>query len=451
MAKISFPSDFDWAVASASYQIEGGWNADDKGESIWDRFAHTPGKIVDGTTGDVSIDFYHKYEEDIRLMAKMGYPALALSISWPRVMPDGVTPSAAGIDFYRRVFNCCHENGVKVYATLYHWDLPQALQDKGGWCNREIVKWFEDYAKLMYKEYGDLVDSWVTMNEVCNISMAGYASGGFAPGIADMSAGLLAQHNVMLSHGAAVRAYRESGLKAEIGYKTACCYARPCDPNREEDIKATILLHQQNNTIHTDPLFKGEYPKELYDRLAAKGCVMPRILPGDMELITTPIDYIGMNNYMPIYAIGADNLLGFTNSMTSIYSGNPLNSYGWEIDPDAYYRIIKWLDSEYHLKKIILSENGYAGAETVNPDGSVDDPRRIDYLKKYLAAARKAMDEGVPIKGYYIWSLWDNFEWAMGYTQRFGIWRVDMNTLKRTPKASAYWYSDVIKNNGFEL
>lgn len=451
MAFVSFPRDFEWGVSSAAFQVEGGWNADGKGESIWDRFNHLPGKILDGSNADTSIDFYHLYEQDIVRMAEAGYPVFCFSISWPRVMPDGVTLNPAGVDFYRRVCDCCHAHGIKTSVTLYHWDLPELLQEKGGWCNREIVKWFEDYARAMYRELGDRVGSWITLNEVCNISIAGYATGGFAPGLSDMSLGLLAQHHAMLAHGAAVRAFRESGLRAEIGYKSACCYTRPCDPNRQADIDTAILLHQFNNAIHTDPIFKGEYPKELYAHLEKCGVIIPRVTDGDMELITTPIDFFGMNDYMPIYSVGTDVFPFFKTSMSSMYSGNPLNSYGWEIDPDAYYRIIKWVYEEYGIKKIILSENGYAGAETVRPDGTVEDPRRIDYLKKYLAAARRAMDEGVPIKGYDIWSLWDNFEWAMGYTQKFGLWRVDMKTLKRYPKDSAKWYSDVIRNNGFEM
>ena len=448
MLKYQFPKDFIWGVAAGSYQVEGAWNEDGKGESIWDRFVHSPGNIKDGTTGDISCDFYHRYKEDIALMKKLGYPSFLLTISWPRVIPDGTGDiNRFGIDFYRRVLTCLRENGIKSYVVLYHWDLPQKLQERGGWLNREIVAWFENYAKLMYAELGDLVDNWITILEPWVISMLGYWRGIHAPGYRDYSAALLAAHHLNLAHGVAVRAFRGSRLTGEIGIKINLDMIYPADQNNPEDVAAARRCNAEHNVFFCDPIMKGEYPREYFELLKTKGIVLPEIKPGDMDLMHPEIDFFGLNNYSATYVkAGGDWPLDYS----LVHSGRPQTQCGWECNPEGFYEIIKWVNDAYHPKKIIVTENGCASNDWVDDDNTVDDSIRLIYLKRYLQAAHRAITEGIPLKGYFVWSLWDNFEWAEGLTIRFGLVHIDYQTLKRTPKASAYWYAGVIKCNGFE-
>ncbi|QHQ63881.1 beta-glucosidase [Anaerocolumna sedimenticola] len=448
MKKYEFPSNFTWGVAAGSYQIEGGWNEGGKGESIWDRFCHTPGHIKDGTTGDVACDFYHTYEDDIRMMKKLGYPNFLFSISWPRVIPDGIgIVNQAGIEFYRNVLTCLRENGIKSYVVLYHWDLPQKLQERGGWMNREIIGWFDNYARTMYRELGDLVDNWITVLEPWVISFLGHGFGVHAPGYQDYSSALTVAHHVNLAHGTAVKAFRESGLSGNIGIKVNMSMIYPEDPNSAADIAAANRQNAEMNTLFCDPIFKGTYPQEYFDYLVKQGVILPDIRPGDMELICQDIDFFGLNNYngtyvkdggrWPLYASGVN-------------TGKPVTQNGWEYEPKCFYDLLKSINDTYHPKNIIITENGCASNDWVDDDGTVTDPIRLIYLRNYLKMLHKALGEGIPIKGYFVWSLWDNFEWAEGLSIRFGIIHVDYNTLKRTPKASANWYSNVIRNNGFE-
>jgi beta-glucosidase len=447
MNSYEFPADFTWGVAAGSYQIEGGWNEGGKGESIWDRFCHVPGHIKDGTTGDVTVDFYHHYEEDIRMMKALGYPAFLFTISWPRVMPEGSGAlNREGIAFYRKVLTCLRENGITSYVVLYHWDLPQKLQEKGGWMNREIVAWFEQYARAMYQELGDLVDHWITILEPWVISFLGYWHGIHAPGYHDYSAALLAAHHLNLAHGAAVRAFRESGLPGEIGIKVNMNRCYPADPQSPQDIAAAERVNAESNRLFCDPLFFGTYPQEFLADLQKQGVVLPEIQPGDMDLIHQPLDFFGLNNYADshIRAGGAWPLFA-----TQVSTGQPVTQNGWEYRPESFYDLIRWLNDTYHPRKILITENGCASNDWVDDDGSVNDPIRLIYLRNYLKQAHRAIQEGIPLKGYFVWSLWDNFEWAEGLSIRFGLVHVDYATLKRTPKASAYWYSRVIQAHGF--
>lgn len=447
MEKYQFPKDFIWGVAAGSYQIEGAWNEGGKGESIWDRFVHTPGKIKDGTTGDISCDFYHRYEEDIAMMKKLGYPAFLFTISWPRVIPDGTGKiNREGIEFYRKVLTCLRKNGIKSYLVLYHWDLPQKLQERGGWLNREIVGWFEEYAKLMYRELGDLTDNWITILEPSIISFLGYWHGIHAPGYQDYSAALLAAHHLNLAHGAAVRAFRESGAPGEIGIKINLNMAYPADEKNPADVDAAKRCNDETNLFFCDPIMKGEYPQEYFNYLQAKGIVLPNIEDGDMEQIHQKIDFFGLNNYNASYIKAGG---GWPLDYSLAYSGKPQTQCGWECCPDAFYDIIKWVNDNYHPEKIIVTENGCASNDWVDDDGQVEDTIRKIYLKRYLKAAHRAIEDGIPLKGYFVWSYLDNFEWAEGLSIRFGLVHVDYETLKRTPKASAYWYANVVKENGF--
>jgi beta-glucosidase len=450
MATCSFPAGFEWGTASASYQIEGAWNEDGKGECIWDRFSHTKGNVIDSTNGDVACDFYHRYKDDIALAKELGMQVYRLSISWPRVIPNGYGEvNQKGVAFYRDVLKCLKDNGIKAAVTLYHWDLPQALQDKGGWANREIVGWFEDYAKLIYKELGDLVDYWITFNEPICACMLGYWVGVHAPGYHDYGMALAASHNMLLSHGAAVKAYRAMGLGGEIGITINLNMEYPFDPTCEDDVFAAKLKNMESNRLYMDPVFKGEYTKELFDFLATKGVVLPKILPGDMELIKQELDFVGLNTYFPEFV--QYDKSEWPIPATHRKTGLPTTDMGWEVYPEGMYDILKWMQDEYAPRKIIVTENGCASNDWVSLDGKVHDPNRREYLKLYLTQVKRAIDSGVNVAGYYEWCFCDNFEWALGLSKRFGMVYVDYKTQERIPKDSARWYAETIKNNGFEL
>ncbi len=448
MIKYRFPKDFTWGVAAGSYQIEGGWKEDGKGESIWDRFCHIPGHIKDGTSGDVACDFYHTYKKDIQMMKELGYHNFLYTISWPRVIPDGTGKvNRAGIEFYRNVLKCLRENNINSYVVLYHWDLPQKLQERGGWMNREIVEWFDYYARTMYHELGDLADNWITVLEPWVISIMGHWKGIHAPGYTDYSAALTVAHHVNLAHGTAVKAFRESRLPGEIGIKVNMNMVYPYDPHSAADIEAAKRQNAELNAMFCDPIFKGTYPEDFFNYLEKQGVVLPDIKPGDMELICQDFDFFGLNNYNAIYVKDGGKWPLYT---TDVMTGKPTLQNGWEYEPECLYELLRMLNDDYHPKKIIITENGCASNDWVDEeDGTVTDSIRLIYLKNYLKQVHRAIGSGIPLKGYFVWSLLDNFEWAEGLSVRFGIVHVDYATLKRTPKASAYWYSNVIQNNGF--
>lgn len=444
---VLFPEDFEWGAATASYQIEGAWNEDGKGESIWDRFTHIPGNIADQSNGDVACDFYHLYENDIALAKQLGLQVYRMSVSWPRIYPNGTgAVNRAGIEFYRKVLKCLHSNGIKAAVTMYHWDLPQKLQDRGGWANREIVIWFETYVKTLYAEFGDLVDYWITLNEPFCASVLGYWTGEHAPGYHDYSMALAAAHHLLMSHGAAVKAYRETGLKAEIGITLNLSISYPHHPDCREDVAAAARNQLQSNNLFTDPVLKGIYPQELFSYLKAKGVVLPTIEPGDMELIHQEMDFLGVNTYVSDY-IKADKGR-WPLELTGVKSGKPRTDANWEVTPEGMYDLLHWVDAVYHPKKIIITENGAACNDWVDLDGRVEDPNRKDYLRRYLIQVHRAINEGVNVKGYYVWCFCDNFEWSWGLDRRFGLIFIDYPTQRRIPKASAYWLSDVIKKRG---
>lgn len=448
MKKYEFAEDFIWGVAAGSYQIEGAWNEDGKGESIWDRFCHTPGNIKDGSTGDISCDFYHNYEKDIQMMKSLGYQNFLLTISWPRVIPDGTGAiNQEGIHFYRKVLTSLREKGIASYVVLYHWDLPQKLQERGGWMNREIVDWFGNYAETMYRELGDLVDHWITILEPYVISMLGYWTGIHAPGYHDYSAALTVAHHLNLAHGTAVKAFRRSGLPGEIGIKVNMTMVYPADPNSEKDVLAAKRKNDQDNLLFTDPIIKGAYPEEFLKYLSEQGVTLPDIRPGDMELMCQEIDFFGMNNYNATYVKDGGE---WPLSVTAVLTGKQRTQCDWEYEPEGFYELLAYFNNRYHPRKILITENGCASNDWIDEYGIVEDPIRIIYLRNYIKQVHRAIAEGIPVKGYFVWSFWDNFEWAEGLSIRFGMIHVDYQTLKRTPKKSAYWYSEVIKNHGFE-
>ncbi len=450
MRKIVFPEDFVWGLATSSYQIEGAYAVDGKGESIWDRFSHTPGKVFNGDTGDVACDHYHRSKEDVSLMKEIGLDSYRFSLSWPRILPNGTGQlNRAGIDFYKKLIEQLLNASIDPMVTLYHWDLPQSLQDKGGWVNRDVAKYFAEYAGIVFQELGDVVDKWITHNEPWVAAFNGYSSGEHAPGIRDNYASAQAAHHLLLSHGLAVARYRELGLSGEIGITLNLNPTYPATDSKE-DQKAADIYDDYINGWFLEPLFKGSYPQELLAIYQQQLGPIP-INQEDMAVISQEIDFLGINYYSR--AIVKDNpeaeLLKFD---TVANKDAKYTAMGWEIYPEGLYDILLIINQKYTAKPLFITENGAAFPDRISTDGRVHDRERIEYFKQHLEVTDRALKAGIPLKGYYFWSLMDNFEWAHGYSKRFGFIFVDYaNQQKRILKESAYWYQDVIKNNGLTL
>lgn len=448
MARLVFPKGFLWGAATASYQIEGGWNEAGKGESIWDRFSHIPGKISDGSNGDVACDHFHLYPQDIQLMRELGLQTYRLSISWPRIFPEGKgRPNAKGVEYYKKLINLLVDSRIKPTVTLFHWDLPQKLQDIGGWVNREVAGYFEEYARYLFEELGDLVPIWITINEPSVYSFFGHYEGKHAPGFTDFSTALQVAHNLLLGHGKAVKAYRELGLKGEIGPTLNMTSMYPAS-EKEADQGAALRCDGYWNRWFSEPLLKGEYPRDMREWYEAK-VVLPEITGDDLEIISAPVDFLGLNNYYGS-AVKQDDGQWPLNLKES-FIGADRTAMGWGINPDCFYDLLKRLGRDYPGVKIYITENGCAFNDRINRDGEVLDDNRVDYLFGYIRSVHRSIQEGVNIAGYYVWSLLDNFEWADGYAKRFGIVYVDYPTGRRIIKKSGYWYREVIRNNGFEV
>lgn len=447
MKEIRFPEDFCWGAATSSYQIEGAWNEDGRGESIWDRFSRIPGKVTNGDNGDIACDHYHRFQEDVALMAELGLDAYRFSIAWPRILPEGKGKvNQKGLDFYKRLTHELLKKDIMPTATIYHWDLPQALQDKGGWGNREIVDYFVEYAELLFRELGDLIPRWITHNEPWMASIVGHAFGEHAPGKEDFVLALKAAHNMLLSHGKTVRAYREYNFNGEIGITLNLVPAYPAS-NSEGDIYKAKLQEEFINDWFLKPLFKGQYPeemKEIYQR--EKGWF--EFPAEDFEIITEKIDFLGINYYSRVVVKdnpASDHLL---KKDVIKPEGGKFTDLGLEIFPQGLYDILFKVKDNYTGElPLLITENGAVFEDQVI-SGKVNDQARIDFYRDHFISAYRAIQDGVPLKGYYIWSLMDNFEWAHGYGKRFGIIYVDYSTLKRIPKESAYWYKQVISRNG---
>lgn len=426
-----FPVDFVWGAATAAYQIEGAWNEDGKGESIWDRFSHTPGKVMNNDNGDVACDHYHRYLEDVGLMRQIGLNAYRFSISWPRVLPTGVgRANDKGIDFYDRLTDALLEANLEPYATLYHWDLPQALQDKGGWGNRDIIGQFADYTALMGKRLGDRIKHWATLNEPWVIAFMGNRSGEHAPGLEDDALALQISHNLLVAHGAGIDALRGTvpGVSAGIVINLWPTETRN---GTQEELTAAERDWQRDNAWFLDPIFRGSYPEEL---IREYGELAPRIEPGDMALIARKLDWWGINYY-------ARHMKGINGRVP----GSEYTEVGWEVHAPALERMLLRLKHEYITPPVYITENGAAFVDVVEDD-FVRDPRRVNYIETHLDALARALAQGVDLRGYFVWSLLDNFEWAWGYSIRFGIIYVDYETQRRIWKASAKWYSNFIRS-----
>ncbi|MFK3980507.1 GH1 family beta-glucosidase [Micromonospora sp. NPDC050397] len=456
--ELIFPSTFLWGAATAAYQIEGGATEGGRTPSIWDTFSHTPGLVKEGHTGDVACDHYHRFRDDIKLMAELGLKSYRFSLSWPRIQPGGsgrVNPE--GVDFYQRLVDDLLEHDIEPWVTLYHWDLPQPLQDAGGWPERDTAERFADYAALAHHVLGDRVRYWTTLNEPWCSAFLGYGSGAHAPGLSDPEAAVKAAHHLMLGHGLAVRAIRDARPDHDLGI-TLNLYAVSPQRDTPEDADAARRIDGLANRFFLDPVLLGEYPADVVDDLA-KVTDFGHVRDGDMSVISTPLSVLGINYYSrhvvaaPVEGVEPEpywrapsNWPG-SEQVRFVTRGVPVTDMNWEIDAPGLVEVLERVHREYPELPLYITENGAAFVDEV-VDGEVDDADRVAYFDSHLRACHEAIASGVPLRGYFAWSLMDNFEWAWGYTKRFGMIHVDYDSQLRTPKSSARWYADVIRRNG---
>jgi beta-glucosidase len=444
-APLSFPQGFLWGTATAAYQVEGAVHADGRGPSIWDTFSHTPGKTYEGETADVTDDDYHLYKEDVALMKDLGVKTYRFSISWPRVFPQGTgTPNPKGLDFYKRLLDALHSAGITPYATLFHWDLPQALQDKGGWTSIATSHAFADYAAYTAGQLSDRITHWMTMNEFDSFIDAGYQSGESAPGLKlPLKEVVQARHYAILAHGLAVQAIRAAAKQpVKVGLAQDAPGAMPAIED-EPHIRAAEIAFREMNAPYLTAIMEGRYTG-LY--LRELGANAPHFTAGEMKIISTPLDFLGVNVYTTQEAMPADTPEGFM--MIPRPASYPHASSDWlYFNPQALYWTPKLIHKIWGVKEIYITENGYSSDDILRPDGAVLDTDRILYLRNYLTQLHRGISEGVPVKGYFLWSLLDNYEWSSGFSKRFGITYVDFKTEKRTPKLSSAFYKEVIRTN----
>nr|MDW8081575.1 GH1 family beta-glucosidase [Candidatus Calescibacterium sp.] len=437
-----FPDDFLFGVATAAYQIEGAWNEDGKGESIWDRFAHTPGKILDGTTGDVACDHYHRFAEDVALMAELGVQAYRFSISWPRVLPQGKGKvNEKGLDFYRKLVALLREKGIRPVVTLYHWDLPQALQDEGGWENKATCEAFSEYARVVFRALRGSVDLWITHNEPWVVAFIGNYEGRHAPGKRDFQAALEVSRNLLLAHGMAVQVFREEKPGGEIGIAVNLSPAHPAS-EAKHDREAARRYDGYLNRWFLDPIFRGQFPEDMLLWYRNKGYGVAPLTPDEGKLVSQPLDFLGINYYSRnIITQGEEPVLNIAHAENPYVERSDM---GWEVYPRGIYEIIERVVREYAPQKVYITENGFAFPDTPC-DGAIDDLRRVSYLRDHILWLYQALEAGYPVRGYFIWSLIDNFEWAFGFSKRFGLVYVDYATQRRIPKRSFFWYQSLLK------
>ena len=433
-------SKFVWGVATSSFQIEGAAHEDGRGPSIWDTFCRVPGKVANGDTGEIACDHYHRYNEDLDLMKWMGVDAYRFSVAWSRVIPNGVGPiNQAGLDFYDRLIDGALERGIQPWITMYHWDLPQALQDRGGWNNREVVKWFEEYANVLTNEFGDRVKHWMTLNEPLCSAWIGHLYGDMAPGITDLQTALNASHHLLMSHGIASQVTRTNVKDSKVGIVINVTPAVPATDS-DDDRRASKLADGFDNRWFLNPVFGHPYPADVIEVLDKS----PQIETGDMSLINQPMDFLGVNFY-------------FRQTIASNPQGSPLpiknirrenvkrTAMDWEVHAPAFEEILTRIHRDYKPKEIYITENGSAWDDEIT-SGEINDEERISYIQSHLDAMFAAQKQGAPIRGYFAWSFMDNFEWAYGYDKRFGLVYVDYKTQKRTPKKSALYYRELLLN-----
>ncbi len=437
---IQFPDHFTWGAATASYQVEGAANEEGRGESIWDRFSATPGNVLNNESGLVADDHYHRYQEDIHLMGDLKMQAYRFSIAWSRILPTGRGQvNSAGLDFYERLVDALLAAHIEPFVTLYHWDLPQALQDEvGGWGSRQTAEAFAEYVSIVTRRLGDRVHHWITLNEPWVSAFRGHEAGAHAPGLRDKALAWQVSHHLLLAHGLAVPIVREHG-DARVGITLNLSPVSPASTSAE-DQQAAHLYDGTHNRWFLDPVFKGSYPSDVLSWL---GEMTPKVEATDAEVIARPLDFLGVNYYYrTIVRQHADS------PEVVKPEGAQFTEMGWEVYPQGLHDLLVRLHQDYAIPQFYITENGASFPDTLSPDGHVHDPLRIQYLHDHLLQAHAAIEEGVPLAGYFAWSLMDNFEWAYGYSRRFGLVYVDYPTQRRIIKDSGYWYRDTIAANG---
>lgn len=444
---LRFPTGFFWGTATSAYQIEGAWDTDGRGMSIWDTFSRTPKKVHNGHTGDEADDHYNRWQEDVQIMSSMHQNAYRFSIAWPRVQPTGVgAPNQAGLDFYDRLVDGLLANHIQPFVTLYHWDLPQTLQDTGGWTARDTVYRFADFARLVVERLGDRVTKWITINEPFVAAMIGHFTGRHAPGLTDPAAAFSAAHYLLLAHGLSVPVIRSAARQpVDVGITLNLTSVHPAS-GAEQDRSAARRFDGIQNRLFLDPVFCGAYPNDLMEDF---GIFLPKYPTDDMGIISADLDFLGINYYNRTVIRYAPEV-----PLLKFQDIQPLgNEYTllWEIYPPGLYEILTRVWNDYHPLKIFVTENGCAMPDGVDADGRVRDLRRTRFLRDHLVQCHRAIDSGVPLKGYFAWSLLDNFEWAYGYDMRFGLVFVDYTSQKRIVKDSGYWYAQTASQNGFDL
>ena len=436
---LTFPAGFTWGAATSAYQIEGATAEDGRGDSVWDAFCREPGRVRNADTGEPAADHYHRYPSDLDLMQSLGLHSYRFSIAWPRVMPDGSgRVNQRGLDFYRRVVDGLRERGIEPMATLYHWDLPQVLQDRGGWESRDTAYRFADYAAAVFAGLGEQVTNWLTINEPKTVVQNGYLMGIHAPGLIDPDAAYAVAHHLALAHGLAVAAFRGDAAPGRIGPALNLHPTYPADPS-DGARAAAQLLDGYENRLYLDPIFKGTYPEDVLADLGPGSRLAKVIRAGDLELISSTVDLLAVQYYCPIYVDGENQTV----------SRWPTSQAFWQqIYPEGLFDILTRISNDYGPIPISITENGIPCWDELSPDGSVDDIARLRFLRDHFAAAHRAIEAGVKLESYHVWSLLDNFEWQQGYAERWGLVYVDYVTQQRILKRSARWYREVIARNG---
>jgi beta-glucosidase len=453
---LTFPEGFSWGTATAAYQVEGAASADGRGLSVWDTFSRAPGNVRRGDTGDIACDAYHRYREDVALMASFGLNAYRFSVSWPRVQPGGRgAVNQRGLDYYRALLDELGEHGIAAAVTLYHWDLPQELQDEGGWAVRDTAQRFADYAAVVAGALADRVERWITLNEPQVVASHGYRTGEHAPGIRDDAAAAAATHHLLLGHGLAVQAVRAAAPRAPVGITLDLHPVRtPAQIQPAAVEQARVVRDAELNRLFLDPVLHGRYPDQARDVMRPPSSL---VAEGDLATISQPVDFLGVNYYAPVYLRAGDpadlrrNEKPVPGGMPGVVEYHPdgleRTDLDWLVDPDRLYELLTSLSQDAPGLPLYITENGCAAEDYVNPQGEVNDLERVSYLHRHLEAAARAIRDGANLAGYYLWSLLDNFEWGWGYQKRFGIVFVDFGTQRRIPKSSARFYSEVVRAN----
>ena len=449
-----FPKGFKWGTATSSYQIEGAPTAGGKGPSVWDTFSHIEGKIKNGDTGDRACDHYHLWRDDIGLLKNLGVNAYRFSISWPRIFPTGKEnePNQIGLDFYSRLVDALLENQITPFITLNHWDIPQGLEDIGGWTERDIVHDFVKYSYHVSRHLGDRVKHWITHNEPWCVSYIGYIGGHKPPGLKNnWVKSLAAAHHLLLSHGMAIPEIRNNSKQSDVGITLNLNTAIPASGSTYDE-DACRFFDGQFNRLYLNPLYNNEYPDDVFEYLKTKSLISESdlnfIKQGDLNIISTKTDFLGVNYYSR--AVIRNEEIDEKKNLPRNVEMGPKTDFGWEIYPPGIYDLLMRLKKEYKVQNIYITENGCSYSDGPNSEGKINDKRRIEYYRSHLTELKRAIEDGVPCSGYFAWSLMDNFEWAQGFSQRFGLIWVDFETLERIPKDSYYWYKKYISANGLD-